>query len=158
MVTAEVQSALIHLQDRSARALDTFEAERIERALDEILRRPDSTSPAPFQVRSAMAHAGERLKERRTRVAFGSLERDLETGSVHPGYLEPGLASIEIADMIDSAPLPARDRTLLHLLATGEDAATIAAKFGVPEQRMRERISRLRHRAKPIFGLRENGA
>lgn len=158
MITREVQSALIHLQARSSQTLDTFESERIDRALDEILRSPENESPFRFQVRSAIAHATERLKERRTRVTFRSLEHDLEAGSSHPGYVEPDFALVEIASLIDAAPLPAKDRALLHLLAIGENVSTPAGKLGVSEQRMREQISRLRRKAKPLLDPREDAA
>ncbi len=90
MLSSEAEFALIILQRRSAQARDIFEIERMDRALDEIVRNPGNTSPAPFQVRSALANASKVLKERRAIVAIGSLDRDLDAATAIPVIRTPG--------------------------------------------------------------------
>jgi DNA-directed RNA polymerase specialized sigma24 family protein len=146
MISSEVQSALLDLQHRNAQARDLFEIDRIERALDEIVRNAENTSPARHQVRSAMANASKMLKKRRSIVVV-SLEQYFANGHGEPDRDEPGYMAVELKQWIDSLP-SVSDRILLNRLAAGADVAILAREEDVPEQRIRERIARARRRAK----------
>lgn len=142
---------MLGLQRRAVQAHDIFELERIDRALDEIVRNRAKSSPPPFQVRSALANAGKVLKERRATAAIYSLEQDVAAGQDYSGCADPGYLDVEYADWIDRAPLPVADQALLRRLVAGDEADALATDYGISEQRMRERISRVRRKARSFL-------
>lgn len=143
MFSAEAESAYLSLQDQALSATDNYTLERVERALDEILRNPAKTAPAAFQVRSAMANAAKVIEDRRRLAPRVSIE----TPGVEPGTEDGGYVAVEVMHWLDTAPVSDAERTILRGLAHGADAETLAASGGVGVQRMRERISRARKSA-----------
>lgn len=145
-MTSPALAAVVYLQQHSARSGDIYEIERHDRALDEIIANLDRTDPAPFQSRSALANAAKLIQHRRTIRMFGSLDKPRPDGSQPDvGQVDWSYAVVELYQWIDTSPsLSSSERQLLHDLASGEDAESLAARDGVPVARMRERISRAR--------------
>jgi len=144
MFTSQAQSAYSTLQARAISATDSYIVDRLERALDEIIRNPRNTRPAPFQVRSAWANAGKVIDDRRKLAPQLSLDAP---GMDDQTAIDGRYGSVEILDWLDRAFLSDNDRRLLHGLAAGADASVLADAEDVSVQRMRERISRARRTA-----------
>lgn len=144
MFTSQAQSAYSTLQAKATSATDSYIVDRLERALDEIIRNPQNTRPADFQVRSAWANAGKVIDDRRKLAPQFSLDAP---GVGDRTAVDALYGAIEVLDWLDHAFLSDRDRRLLHGLATGADAGVLADAEGVCVQRMRERVSRARRAA-----------
>ncbi|GGL03283.1 hypothetical protein Sme01_18920 [Sphaerisporangium melleum] len=151
MLNEQATKALELLYARAKRTTDNFDLERIERALDEIIRLND-ISPPPFQVRSAPAHASQVLKGRRKlakQIALGDLAAHEE-----PRQRDYALAVVDLALWLNgTTALTTEQRQLAHRLASEEDSKTIAAELGVPITRTRERISRARQAARAAWAV-----
>ena len=143
-LTGQAEAALMSLYEQEKRTTDNFAKERIERALDEIVRL-NSTDPPARQVRSAMANASKVILSRRETVAAETLEaRQVEIAA--PGGDED---VTDLKEWLRRTPgVTERQRTLLSRLADGHDAADLAAVFHIPADRMREQISRTRRAAR----------
>lgn len=140
MFSSEAQSAYIALQSRILETQDNYTVERAERALDEIIRNPENTTPANHQVRSAWANAGKVLQNRREVAP----QVHLDTPGLRLGVTDGDYDAVEVLDWLDHAAVSAPARLLLHSLAVGADAQMLAEAQGIPVQRVRERISRAR--------------
>jgi hypothetical protein len=146
MLTKRAQAAIGLLHDRARKTSDSFELERIDRALNEIIRLNGDGPPA-FQVRSAMSHAGRVLKDRAELAESSSL--DYLDPDQEPGAADPQFAVVDLAVWLQTTPaLGSAQRRLLFQLAAEEEIDQIAAKFGVTCKSMRERISRTRRTAR----------
>ncbi|QKW32550.1 hypothetical protein HUT17_05335 (plasmid) [Nocardiopsis flavescens] len=149
MLTQQAQRALESLYLRAGKAGDSFELERIDRALDEVIRL-NSSDPAPFQVRSAYAHAGTRMRHRRDLAPTVSHE-ELEPHR-EPGNPDHRFPIVDILQWVKTTPsLTAAQRTLLQDLGNGYEATDLAAAHGIPTKRMSERICRLRKHARAAY-------
>lgn len=157
MISPPVIGAVQALQKQALASHDTYELDRIDRALDELLRNPDDTStPARHRIRSAMGHAYEVL-ERRRAIAPPAAVLDDELGDQE--NTDAGYLVVEIRAWLQTEPQLANgERTLLEDLTHGHDAASIARRNGVPLPRMRERISRARRRARTLWTAAEAAA
>lgn len=144
MMSDAVIDAVKSLQEQALSTCDHYEWERIELALDEILRQPASETPAQKRVWSARGHAYETLKRR------GQIVPQASDGQ-EPRYVEGAFLMVEVTAWISLEPdFSAADRALLADLAEGWDAVMIAERDGVPLPRVRERISRCRSRARAL--------
>lgn len=149
MLTEQAQRALNLLYRRANRTHDAFTLERIDRALDEIVRL-NSTAPAAFQVRSALAHAGAVLRERRVLAPAISLSATDSYGE--PAALDDQFAVTDIRVWLQTTnALTASQRTLLHQLSVEPDPAELAAERDLTLPRMREQVSRARRRARTAY-------
>lgn len=149
MISHPVAGAVQALQKQASTSRDTYELDRIDRALDELLRNPtDNSTPAQHRIRSAMGHAYEALERRRTIATCVSLDHERsDHGNTDADYLV-----VEILAWLRTEPeLAPAERTLLDDLSRGHDAATMAHRYGVPLPRMRERISRARRHARTLW-------
>lgn len=143
MFSSQAASAYLTLQEQALSASDNYTVERIERALDEILRNPHKTSPPAFQVRSAIANAAKVIAGRRRLAPPISTDSPgVEVDEEEGGYL-----AVEVMHWLGTASVTVAERAILRGLANGEDAETLAASRGVPVERMREKISRARKSA-----------
>lgn len=146
MLSSSAAAAVAQLQQRAGETHDLYQLDRYDRAIDEVLRHPDKQTPAPFQCRSALANAAKVLKNRRDICRMTSLEAQTTTLSDHVDHVCG--ATVDVVDIhiwLETTPsLGADHRQLLQALAAGDDTWTLAAKHGVPVNRMRERISRAR--------------
>lgn len=140
MLSSEAQSAYLTLQSVALAAKDNYTIDRVERALDEIIRNPENTKPAAHQARSAWANAGKVLQNRRTLVR----QVPLDTPGLDLAQVEGAYAAVDILGWLDLAAVSAGERALLQGLAGGNDARMLADVQGIPVQRMRERIARAR--------------
>ncbi|MFF3620347.1 hypothetical protein [Streptomyces sp. NPDC002467] len=149
MLTKQARHALELLHGRAVKTADAFDLERIDRALDEVLRL-NSNAPAAFQVRSALAHASTVLRERRALAPAVPLD---ETDSYRePGTLDEHFAVADIRAWLDTTEtLTASQRTLLQQLSADPDPSDLAAERGLSVPRMREQISRTRRRARIAY-------
>ncbi|WP_028648089.1 hypothetical protein [Nocardiopsis sp. CNT312] len=157
MISPPVIGAVQALQKQALTSHDTYELDRIDRALDELLRNPDDTSSTPtkHRIRSAMGHAYEVLERRRTIAPAAAFDHELgDQENTDASYLV-----VEIHTWLQTEPhLANGERALLEDLAHGHDATTMAQRYGVPLPRMRERISRARRRARTLWTAEEAAA
>ena len=146
MMSETIAAAISDLQKRALRTTDLYELDRIELAMDEILRHPeDDHVPSKHLTRSALGHAYETLK-RRKEIAPRT---EMCTEYDEPGYVERGFHDTEILECILVEPTFKRpDRAILLALALGADAEILAGPCGMSIPRMRERISRVRYSAR----------
>lgn len=143
----QAEAALMSLYEQAKRTTDNFTLERIDRALDEIVRL-NSAEPPARQVRSAMANASKVIISRRETVTAETLEaRQVDLPA--PGGDED---VIDLKEWLRRTPgVTDRQRTLLSRLADGHDAADLAAVYHIPADRMREQISRTRRAARTAY-------
>ncbi|MFD5756178.1 hypothetical protein [Streptomyces mirabilis] len=149
MLTEQAQHALKLLYRRADKTGDAFELERIDRALDEVIRL-NSNAPAAFQIRSALAHAGAVLRERR--VLAPAIPLSATDSYREPGALDEQFAVADIRVWLDTTnALAASQRTLLQQLSVEQDPADLAVERGLSVARMREQVSRARRRARIAY-------
>jgi hypothetical protein len=149
MISHPVEGAIVALQQSARATFDTYQLDRIDRALDELLRNPsDESTPAEYRVRSAMGHAYEVLERRKTIAPLVSLDAE----HTEQGVNDRDYPLVEINEWLRSEPgISQEQRALLQALARGEDAASLAHCEGLPVARVRERISRARRAAREIW-------
>ncbi|MFE3109065.1 hypothetical protein ACFXKJ_19410 [Kitasatospora indigofera] len=153
MISHPVAGAVDALQKQALASCDIYELDRIDRALDELLRNPtDASTPAPYRARSAMGHAYEALERRRAIAPCVPLD----PARVDCDQTDSSLLVAEILTWLRTEPsLTMSERILLGELAHGLDAASMAHRHAVPLPRMRERISRARRRARAVWQAAE---
>ncbi|MEU5858958.1 hypothetical protein [Nocardiopsis dassonvillei] len=149
MLTKQAQRALELLYRRANKTTDAFELERIDRALDEVIRL-NAQDPAPFQVRSAYAHAGALMRNRRDLAPTVSHEE--LAPHREPGTPDCRFPIVDILQWVRSTPsLTTDQRTLLQDLSNGYEVSDLAAAQGIPTKRMSERVCRLRKHARTAY-------
>jgi DNA-directed RNA polymerase specialized sigma24 family protein len=147
-LTGQAQAALIALETRACHTTSTFRLEQIDRALDEVLRL-NGTQPTAFQVRSATANAAKVLRDRRRIAPVISLD-DPQLGE--PGAQDSQIPVIDLRSWLRTTRgLTEGQRRLLTLMAEYDDADTVAAEYGAPSARIRERVSRARRAARTAY-------
>ncbi|MFJ2805390.1 hypothetical protein [Kitasatospora sp. NPDC087271] len=148
-LTEQAQRALVLLTRRADNTGDLFTLDRVDRAKDEIIRL-NSSSPAPFQLRSAMAHASAVLHERRKLVPSMRLS-EVEPQD-EPETEEMAFAAVDTYHWLQTTPsLAEPQRALLQNLAAGLEPDALASRRGIPLPRMREQISRARKLARTAY-------
>ncbi|MFD8248463.1 hypothetical protein [Nocardia sp. NPDC059691] len=149
MISEPVQAAVIALQNRALTTRDVYELDRIDRALDELLRTPRKaiTGAPKVHMRSALGHAHQAIERRREIAPVAELGEDAEVGAEDQNFR---LAEIRV--WIQSEPaLTVGDRAMLNSLAAGENAESLAHRNGLPVTHVRQRISRARRHARQIW-------
>lgn len=147
-LTRQTQAALLALHDMASRTTDTFQLDRIERALDEIIRL-NSIEPPPFQIRAAMSHASAVLRNRAQITPVVSLESPRCPDRGTPDF---EMEAIDLREWLRSTRgLGENERQLLTLVADHDDSQAVAAEYGVALARIQERISRARRAARAAF-------
>ncbi|MFF0227488.1 hypothetical protein [Streptomyces sp. NPDC004629] len=156
MISHPVAGAVTALQKQALASRDTYELDRIDRALDELLRNPtDTSTPAQHRIRSAMGHAYEALERRRAIAPVVPLNHE----RADHGHTDARYLVVEIMAWLQAEPeLASAERVLLDDLAHGHDATSMARHLGVPLPRMRERISRARRHARTLWRNAEAAA
>lgn len=149
MISNPVEGAIAALQNSALDTFDTYQLDRIDRALDELLRNPsDESTPAKYRVRSAMGHAYEALERRKVIAPCSSLSAEHTDGEA----TDQGHLLVEVLDWLRTQPgIPQSQRALLQALAHGEDAESLARREELPVARVRERISRARGKAHKLW-------
>jgi DNA-directed RNA polymerase specialized sigma24 family protein len=144
-----VVAACTVLYRRIARtqSFNQWQTDQAEEALNELVNNPDRSAPPAFQVRNALSNASKKL-QRRSELDerfFPSLSFGLDraVGEDAAEY------RLDIAAVLCS--IPSSERNLLELVATGADSYDIADEVGLSVQRVRERLSRARARARALW-------
>ena len=144
-MTGPAQAALIRLHGQARSTADNFELERIDRALDEIVRL-NGVDSYGRQVRSAMANA---LKVMRHRSDIAPPDMFGTAEPISPESME---AVIDLRSWLrDTRHITEQQRRLLTLLADDYEAEAIAALCGIPPQAVRQQISRARKAARAAY-------
>ena len=148
VMTGQAQAALTRLHEQARNTTDNFDLERIDRALDEIVR---LNSPESYgrQVRSATANASKVILDRRDIAPCISLD-------ALPSDNQEAVIDLRLW-LRDTNGITEQQRRLLMLLADDYDADAIAAMYRIPASRIRERISRARKAARAAYD-RDMGA
>jgi hypothetical protein len=154
MMSLEIQAAVSTLQqqtDVKKASRDSFELDRTERALDELVRNHTKTTAPTRLVRSARANALKVVKSRAEHGEFSLDAPDLHAvkraKAERAASYDP-MAEFEVLDWLESTrSVTPSQRDLLKALALGYDAEFLACCMGLQVKRVRERISRARKAA-----------
>lgn len=141
-----VTHAVMRLQARLRTSRGLRAEQQTEEALDLLLNQPHNSAAPHRQVRNAVSEAGKKLANRARLLTD---ERKLALMSATGGGQEAILA-LELADFIERGVAPG-DTHLLAAAMTGGGAEDIAGKCRIPLARARERLSRARSRALPLW-------
>lgn len=146
-LSAQAQAALARLYTKAGNTSDNFDLERIDRALDEIVRL-NSTDVPSHQVRSALANASKVILDRRKIAPVVSLEA-VPVDVASPDGEE---AVVDLrAWLHDTRRITEQQRRMLTRLADGDSTDALAGADRVPLPRMRERVSRARKAARAAY-------
>ena len=146
-----VTDAVMRLQRRLKNLSNPDAAEQTEQALDLLLNQPDSGAAPTWQIRNALSEARKKLSRRKELLETPQAKAAviaLTSSSRGPGL--EWLLQLEIEDFIERM-VARSDRRLLREALSGAGAEGIAAELGIPIARARERLSRARARAFPIW-------
>jgi hypothetical protein len=147
-ISGQAQAALTSLYTMAGKTSDNFNLERIDRALDEVLRL-NSDQPADQQVRNAMAHALQVIRNRREKA------RRIALDLVPPEVGARDSQEVVVTDILSwlrgTTRVTNQQRRLLALITDTDDAATVAAIDGIPPDLTRQRISRARRGAAAAY-------
>lgn len=148
MINVSVQAAVVQLQQQALQSHDVYELDRLDRAIDELVRNPDKSTPPAFQRRSAMANANKILQYRKRTCPVTSLDEqtpDCAPSSSDLVQTDGAPDELDIRLWLETTPsLTAMQRSLLRAFADGHDARSIAKWSRTPVARVREQISRAR--------------
>jgi DNA-directed RNA polymerase specialized sigma24 family protein len=149
MMHPHVVSACAALYQRIARtqSFNQWETDRAEEALTELVNNPNRSDPPAHQVRNALSNASKKLRRRAEMDAYflPNLQFGIERAIPH----DIAESALDIASVLSR--MPGAERMLLELAATGADSDDIAVELGLPVQRVRERLSRARRRARTLW-------
>ncbi|WP_176050837.1 sigma factor-like helix-turn-helix DNA-binding protein [Burkholderia sp. BCC1644] len=120
--------------------------DQAEEALTELVNNAQRSAPPPHLVRNALSNASKKLKRRS--VLEDEFLHSLSFGSDRPINHSIAESGLDIEAVLSR--MPTAERTLLELSADGADAGEIALEIGLPVQRVRERLSRARARARAL--------
>ena len=138
-------------QKRCAATRSVPEQQRIEFALDELLRHPEATGDPQDLLDSALAHARTKIRRRAAIAPFYPVGEPPDAASDPGGLAEQAL--IDVFYVVASAPLTGRDRALLLFALADLDAPARAARLGLSVTQAQQRLSRARRHARDC-GLR----
>lgn len=144
-----VVSACAALYQRLARtqSFNQWETDRAEEALTELVNNPDRSDPPAHQIRNALSNASKKLRRRSEMDAyfFPNLQFGIDRAVPHDSVEN----ALDIASVLSR--MPRAERRLLELAASGAESDDIAVELGLPVQRVRERLSRARRRARTLW-------
>lgn len=141
-----VTHAVMRLQARLRTSRGLRAEQQTEEALDLLLNQPHNSAAPHRQVRNAVGEAGKKLANR-ARLLTDERKRALMSAG---GSGQEAVFAIELADFIDRGVAPG-DTPLLAAAMTGGGAEDIAGMYRIPLARARERLSRARSRALPLW-------
>lgn len=141
-----VTHAVMRLQARLRAPGSHYAAEQTEEALNLLLNQPENSFEPDRQIRNALSEAGKK-RRRRARLLEAHFEH---LATTRPSDAPDAILALELRDFIDRAVRPL-DRPLLRQALTGAGAEGVAAELGIPIDRARERLSRARARALPLW-------
>lgn len=134
------------LQERSLRARTWISVERLERALDDVIRKPSRTGDPQKLANAAWGNAGKVVRDRATHMTRYNQD-------VHDRPEEENVESLalEIQDSVDRSQMTPQERVILHALLEGWEATDIAQALHLPLNRVAVLISRTRKRARRVW-------
>lgn len=141
-----VTHAVARLQARLRTSGGLRAEQQTEEALDLLLNQPNNSAAPHRQVRNAVSEAGKKLANR-ARLLTDERKRALMSAGSSG---QEAILALELADFIERGVAPA-DAPLLAAAMTGGGAEDIAGELGIPLARARERLSRARTRAFPLW-------
>lgn len=132
--------------------------ERVDRAIDTLLRHPHSTRKPYHLIKNALSDA-RKVMHRRSQICPIAEVRNTEEGTQLQQSVEnladSSANSVEfilgIIDWLNNAPLNSNYRTILSLLMQGYEAEDIAIHLDLTVKEARVRISQARRRAKALW-------
>lgn len=155
-MTDDVFAALKLLQQRSCNYFysSPYLTEQVDRAIDTIIRNPDSSGKPFHLIRNALSDARKVLRRRSQICPFAEIrtceddrfEHTLEM--VADTRFKDLEAFFQLEDWLERTSLSSQDREVLTLLLNGSEAKEIAKKLGISVQQVRVWITRARKRAK----------
>ena len=147
MISNQAQGAILILQAKARNAHDIYTQERVDRALDEIVRNSTKTNPSEHQARSAFANAAKVI-DRRRKLAPEVPDEVLVT---EVSVRESGYDLVELKCWLGGADLSFATRTLLLALLDGAEGKELATQEGIPVARVREQIARARRSSRAEY-------
>jgi hypothetical protein len=151
LLSEDVIEAVSLGQKRCAATRSDPEQQRIEFALDELLRNPGATGDPRDLLDGALAHARTKIRRRAAIAPFYPVAEPPDAVADPGGPAEQAL--IDVVDVVAKAPLTAPDRVLLLFALADLDAPAAGARLGLSVTQARQRLSRARRHARNC-GLR----
>jgi hypothetical protein len=151
VLSVDVIEAVRLGQVRCAATWSVPEQQRIEFALDELLRNPEATGDPRGLLDIALAHARTKIRRRAAIASFYPVAQTPDVATDADDLAEQAL--IDVLDVVASAPLTRPERTLLLFALADLDAPATAARLGLSITQAQQRLSRARRHARKC-GLR----
>jgi hypothetical protein len=151
VLSEDVVDAVCLGQGRCAATRSVPEQQRIEFALDELLRNPEATGDPRRLLNSALAHARLKIRRRSAIASFYPVAEPPDVFAEPVGTGEQAL--IDVFDVVASAPLTGPARALLLFALADLDGPATAARLGLSITQAQQRLSRARRHAREC-GLR----
>lgn len=160
MMNENVATAVQILQGRNRQHFYSsfYWTERIDRAMDTILRSPDSSKHPSHLVRNALSDARKVIHQRRQIYSVieaqkpdkdNQLEQSIE--AIPDLSINSMEAVFAIKDWFERAPLKDKDRAVLSILIEGGEAEDVAKYLNLSVKQARVRISRARKNASALW-------
>lgn len=141
-----VTKAVVRLQTSLRITKNPRKAEQTEEALNLLLNQPNNTAAPPILIRNAMSEASKKLTTRQRLFAVHR-ERELRQQTDESRI---GTLAFELQDFVEY-DVRSADRPYLRLALQGLGAEEIARGLNLPIDRTRERLSRARSAAYPLW-------
>jgi hypothetical protein len=143
---SNVTHAVARLQARLQTSRGLRAEQQTEEALDLLLNQPLNSAAPHRQIRNAVSEAGKKLANRARLLTDERKQALMSAG----GSGQEAFFALELADFIARGVADA-DAPLLAAAMNGGGAEDIAGELGIPLARARERLSRARKRAFPLW-------
>ncbi|MBC6475336.1 MAG: hypothetical protein GDA48_23095 [Hormoscilla sp. GM102CHS1] len=159
-MNANVINAVLMHQERQNREFyfSSYWSERIDRAIDKLLRNSDSLKPPSHLVRNALSDAGKVIDRRQSICSVVEIRQvDKDNQQQHELESFPDISAnsseelLAIKSWLERARLLEKDRTILSILLKGGEAEDVAQRFNSTVKQARVRISRTRKRAWKLY-------
>jgi DNA-directed RNA polymerase specialized sigma24 family protein len=160
MINAHVADAVQILQRRNRQYFysSSYWTERTDRAIDIILRSPDSSKPPSHIVRNALSDARKVIHRRRqvcSIIEAPKQDKDEQLEQSIEAIPDSSINSIEavfaIKDWFERARLKDKDRAVLSILLEGGEAEDVAKYLNLSIKQARVCISRARKSALALW-------
>jgi len=159
-VNANVAAAVQILQGQTSKHFysSSYWTERTDRAIDIILRNPDSSKHPSHLVRNALSDARKVIHRRRqvcSIIEVRKQDKDEQLEQSIEAIPDSSINSIEavfaIKDWFERARLKDKDRAVLSILLEGGEAEDVAKYLNLPIKQARVCISRARKSALTLW-------
>jgi hypothetical protein len=160
MINENVAAAVQILQGRNRQYLysSSYWAERADRAIDIILRNPDSSKHPSHLIRNALSDARKVIHRRRqicSVIEARKQDKDEQLEQSIEAIPDSSINSIEavfaIKDWFERARLKDKDRAVLSILLEGGEAEDVAKYLNLSVKQARVCISRARKSALTLW-------